>query len=388
MPLPPSIPAPLPKGEFSAELLNTLRVTTTNMPKEKKVVLIAARFQKVGSGISDHCFEVGNSLEKFTDYNIEKRIQPNAYLKLNPKLRKGFTNTVNNWLYFNFGFDRKDVTNKNVHVLSLGDMPPKFFGLPRKKIVTVHDAVVLLSPVALEGIKNIVYLKTVKRRFFESYLRLKEFDKIIAVSDIVSNVLEGLCGIEPEKLRVINNPINLDKFHNNAKRKGTDKTIIGYINTFGQNKLPKLEKFIQIFKQVKDDDLELRIYGANFPRLDLISDDKRIKYYGFLDESLIAKTYNLFDVYLQTSSIEPFGIPPMKAKACRVPVLCYDGILPDIVKRNTILWRENTLPDILKSRAWRKINLNKAYSDAVKCSVPSVMEKMENVYDEVFYNKK
>ena len=359
------------------------------MPQEKNVVLIAARFQKVGSGISDYCFEVGNNLEKFTNYNIEKRIQPNAYLKLNPKLkRKGFTNTVNNWLYFNFGFDRKDVTNKNIHVLSLGDMPPKFFGLPRKKIVTVHDAVALLSPVALKGIKNIVYLKTAKRRFFESYLRLKEFDKIIAVSDIVSNVLEGLLCIEPEKLRVINNPINLDKFHNNTKREGTDKTIIGYINTFGQNKLPKLEKFIQIFKQVKDDDLELRIYGANFPRLDVIRDDKRIKYYGFLDESLIAETYDSFDVYLQTSSIEPFGIPPMKAKACQIPVLCYDGVLPDVVKRNTVLWRENNLRDILNSRAWHRINVKKAYNDAKQCETGVVMREIAKVYDEVFYNKR
>lgn len=86
-----------------------------------------------------------------------------------------------------------------------------------------------------------------------------------------------------------------------------------------------------------------------------------MKYLGFLPEEKIVETYSSFDVYLSTSTVEGFGLPIMQAKACKVPVLCYDGDIPEIVKRNTLLWNDDNLPEIIKNRAGEKADVEKAY---------------------------
>ena len=105
----------------------------------------------------------------------------------------------------------------------------------------------------------------------------------------------------------------------------------------------------------------------------MIKDDPRIKYLGFLPEEKIVETYNSFDVYLSTSIMEGFGLPIMQAKACKVPVLCYDGDIPDIVKRNTLIWNDANLEEIIKNRSWEKVDVEKAYLDAEECRADKVI---------------
>ena len=74
----------------------------------------------------------------------------------------------------------------------------------------------------------------------------------------------------------------------------------------------------------------------------------------------------------------------MQAKACKVPVLCYDGDLPEIVKKNTLIWNDENLEDILKNRPWEKVDVEKAYLDAEECRPDKVVPKIINVYNQVF----
>jgi glycosyltransferase involved in cell wall biosynthesis len=135
---------------------------------------------------------------------------------------------------------------------------------------------------------------------------------------------------------------------------------------------------------MEDNSLEFQIYGKGFPFNDLIKDDQRIKYLGFLPEEKIVETYNSFDVYLSTSTVEGFGLPIIQAKACKVPVLCYDGEIPEIVKRNTLLWNDDNLSEIIKNRAWEKVDVEKAYLDAEECRADKVVPKIIEVYKKVF----
>ncbi|EEZ92665.1 MAG: hypothetical protein BJBARM4_0732 [Candidatus Parvarchaeum acidiphilum ARMAN-4] len=105
---------------------------------------------------------------------------------------------------------------------------------------------------------------------------------------------------------------------------------------------------------------------------------------GFLAEEKIVDTLNSFSVYLSTSTVEGFGMPIMQAKACKIPVLCYDGDLPEIVKRNTLLWNDKNIEEILKNRSWEKANVEKAYLDAEECRAEKVVPKIINVYNEIF----
>ena len=142
--------------------------------------------------------------------------------------------------------------------------------------------------------------------------------------------------------------------------------------------------FIETFKNIKNASLRFNIYGKNFPFADLIKDDKRIQYLGFLPEDKIVQTLKEFDVYLSTSTIEGFGLPIMQAKACNVPVLCYDGDLPSIVKRNTLVWDDANLSEIIKSRLWENVDVEKARKDAEECRASKVISKMIKVYNKTF----
>ena len=83
-------------------------------------------------------------------------------------------------------------------------------------------------------------------------------------------------------------------------------------------------------------------------------------------------------------AVEGFGLPIMQAKACKVPVLCYDGEIPDLVKRNTLLWDNNNIEQILRDKPFKKIDLSKAYLDAEECRANKVMPRVINIYQRVF----
>ena len=291
-----------------------------------------------------------------------------------------------------FSFYKNQIKNKNVHFLS-PILIPKYTSLPKKKIVTVHDFYVFDK----EYINKIYYgTKNPFKKIFISKLRkanlmdlrkayknLYRYDHILVGNENVKNELVNRFGVNDDNI-TISYYIIPDKFNEINYLKNPSKKVIGYINSFPSNKLVKLVKFIEIFKEINDPDLELRIYGYNFPLLDLIKNDTRIKYFGFLPEDKIAEMYNTFDVYLSTSTIEGFGFPIMQAKACKVPVLCYDGDIPNITKRNTLLWNDENLEEIIKNRSWEKLDVEKAYLDADECRADKVVPKIIEVYKKVF----
>ncbi len=353
---------------------------------QREVILLGTRFEKVSSGLSDYSSELASSLKRYSNYKITC-LAPKRYVKKLPFVKRGGVyNVINHTLFYSLSREKLILNNKNVHAVSVGELPLSLYNKPNKKIVTVHDFY-NLDPKLLMKPKHMLFLQTTGKRFLGGFVRLNEFDHVITISEIIAQLIENLLYIDKSKISVVPDIIDTDRFKKIKKEK-SNKTVIGYINSFGAHKLAKLEAFIKIFKQIKDDNLEFRIYGSGFPRIDLIADDKRIKYFGRLDESVIVDTYNDFDVYLQTSTREGFGIPVVKAKACEVPVLCYNGSLPDIVKRNTVLWREDNLKSLIESEAWKKISVKKARKDAELCSPKTVANKITSIYDEVFYNKR
>ena len=74
----------------------------------------------------------------------------------------------------------------------------------------------------------------------------------------------------------------------------------------------------------------------------------------------------------------------MQAKACKVPVLCYDGDIPNITKSNTLLWNNENLEEIIKNRSWEKLDVEKAYLDADECRADNVVPRIIEVYEKTF----
>ena len=351
-----------------------------------EISLINHQFKQTGHGIDVYSYVLYEELKK-RNVDINK-IEIDQFMNpLLKNIRPNFLNkTIRRKLFFTL--KKTSIKNKNVHVLEPLILQKNNLGLPKNKIITVHDFYIFDEKQMIKRIerfngylKKAAYKNILNNRKFYDYI--KKYDFVFARNESVMTRLIKEFEVEPKNVEVSNGIIP-DKFQPDKKERKNDKTIIGFINNFTENKTAKLKVFIEKFKQIKDNSLEFQIYGKGFPFQELIKDDSRIKYLGFLPEEKIVETYNQFDAYLSTSTIEGFGIPIMQAKACKVPVLCYDGDLPEIVKRNTLIWNDENLEEILKNRPWGKVNVEKAYLDAEECRADKVVPKIINVYNRIF----
>ena len=352
----------------------------------EKVYLINYKFKEDGYGVDTFSYRLYNELKK-RNLNIEK-VEIDNFYKLALKyvkptfIKKGIREKLI------YALNGSMIKNKNVHILDINGLPIKYLHLSKRKIVTIHDFYIFNEKQMRDRIKKFkgllhwVAYKSIILSERKAYAHLKYYDFVFAISQEVLQRLVSDFELDKEKIKV-SNPIIPDKFKPlNIKK---DKNvIIGYINNFNENKIEKLKSFIEIFKKTGDKSLEFHIYGKAFPFIDLIKDDNRIKYLGFLPEEQIVETLNSFSAYLSTSAVEGFGIPIMQAKACKVPVLCYDGYIPDLVKRNTLVWNDENLEEIIKNRSWEKLDVEKAYLDADECRADKVVPKIIEVYKKVF----
>ncbi len=345
----------------------------------ENIYLINYTFGENGRGVSTYAIRLYNELLK-RDINVEK-IATNDVLK-KIKLGREFKNSLF------FITKSKVIKGKFVHAMAPNVIPQKYLNLPKRKITTVHDFYIFddnyinKTKVRMSYINRMAYDRLIKKQR-KDYYNLKDYDFVFARNQNILQKLVSDFGVDREKIEVSNDIIP-DKFKPLKVEKDKGKVIIGFINNFTENKTEKLKLFIEIFKKISDKSLEFHIYGKGFPFIDLIKDDNRIKYLGFLPEEQIVETLNSFSAYLSTSIVEGFGIPIMQAKACKVPVLCYDGDIPDLVKSNTLVWNDENLEEIIKSRSWEKIDVKKAYLDAEECRADKVVPRIIEVYERTF----
>lgn len=341
----------------------------------KQVTLIGTSFTSKGYGVpfmNSVFYEYlrpSVSLYKLDILEISKR----KYPRLNPTVSRNLT-------LLQLG---KYLEGRNIHIMHPQDI---CMTLPimdiskgaRKRIVTFHDFYPFLND-GSKGPINRVHEFVIRR----CYYALRTYDFIFATTEESRLRLVKEFGVEEDKIAV-QGPIIGYEFSPRMRRKDDGVVRIGYINNFNWNKLQMLRYFINTFKEIKSGNLEFVIYGGNFPLSELIRDDRRIKYLGFVPDSDLPDVLSDLDVFLSTSTHEGFGIPIAKAKAMKVPVLCYDGDIPDITKRNTIVWTEGNLREIIDSAAWSKTDVDKGYSDISSLRPETVIKQTLSIYDRIF----
>ncbi len=336
----------------------------------EKTFLLSSGFENNGYGIQDTTREL---------IKLNIGLAPVDISNIRFKTKK---TQVNIYSFYYLERKYKVFKDKKLLVMEPNLLPKKFINVPNKKAVVVHDFYAFDKDY-IKNIRKLPFPKKVFRQFVlkriqNSYQYIKFYDKVAVSSQKSKERLITEFGVEDKKIDVFQFSVIDDIYQSSNKQKNNNKLIIGYINSFAGNKLEKLKIFIQHFKKLKDDSIELHIYGRGFPLEDQIKNEKNIKYYGFLPQDKVVETYNSFDVYLSTSIMEGFGLPIMKAKACKVPVLCYDGDLIEIIKRNTLIWNENNIDEILKNRAWNKVNVENAYKDVLETRPAVVKQNMDH----------
>jgi hypothetical protein len=279
---------------------------------------------------------------------------------------------------------RDKLSEKNLHVMHPFDLIFNVMPLlniskrVKKKVVTVHDFFPFINS-SRKGLKKSTY-EHLKRR---GYDYLTGYDFILATSRETREQLINRFDLD-DRIIEVQGPVIDYNFRPRENEREKEVLQIGYINNFNWNKVEMLRHFIEKFKQNKRLKAKFHIYGPNFPFSKLIEDDIRITYHGYLPHNDVPKTLSKIDVYLSTSAHEGFGIPIAKAKAMKVPVLCYDGVIPDIMKRNTLIWNKTNLDEILDSRAWERVNLDDAYRDISSLRPQAVIDQSVRIYEDVF----
>ncbi|MDO8592548.1 MAG: glycosyltransferase family 1 protein [bacterium] len=221
-----------------------------------------------------------------------------------------------------------------------------------KSIITVHDLSFLRHPEFFNRRKNFWHKMINVKKL------LNKFDVIVAVSENTKRDIIELCGINPEKIKVIYSGIGseygqisniqypisnkISNSNNQIKSKYNlpDKFIL-YLGTIEPRK--NVDGIIRAYNELRIMNNELRDYklviaGARGWKSEKIYEEWErsefkadIIFLGYVDSHDKIYLYNLAGVFIYPSFYEGFGLPPLEAMACGVPVIAsYAASLPEV----------------------------------------------------------
>ncbi len=201
--------------------------------------------------------------------------------------------------------------------------------LNTKYLLTIHDMYHLN--------KTNNFWKRLYAYLYFSHIKFYNYN-LIAVSNFTKNELLKF-GFNSKSINMIYNGVS-SKYKNLKLER---KKIILSVGNLKKNK--NISRLVDAFEIIQNDiDLDLYIVGEykNIRDKDCIAINKiklnkRIHLLGVLDQVELEKLYNYASFYIQPSTYEGFGYPPLEAMSCACPVLsskeaslkevCKDGAL-------------------------------------------------------------
>jgi len=155
-------------------------------------------------------------------------------------------------------------------------------------------------------------------------------DLIIAVSELIKNRIINHYGINPDKIRVVYNAINVEEFPklnfiHTLQQAG--KKIVIFIGRITLHKGP--DYFLKAAKRVleKDKNVIFIVVGTGDMEIQLIEQAaklgiaKNVIFTGFLREEERNQIFQMANLYVLPSVSEPFGLTPLESLAQGTPVL-------------------------------------------------------------------
>jgi len=155
---------------------------------------------------------------------------------------------------------------------------------------------------------------------------MKEADKIIAVSKLTKQTIVEKYKIPSDKIEVVYNAVEpiceIEKQKKHVKEK-----IVCFLGRITYQKGPSY--FIDVAKRLLSKDSNVRFVMAGSgdmlnDMVDLVAElgiSDKFHFCGFLKGKEISKLFSISDVFVMPSISEPFGIVPLEAMQCGVPVV-------------------------------------------------------------------
>ncbi|MEP7214086.1 MAG: glycosyltransferase family 1 protein [Acidobacteriota bacterium] len=251
--------------------------------------------------------------------------------------------------------------------------------LPRNKtVLTIHDLGFLQNPGKLR--------RFVIRKLFLD-LPVKKLDYITAVSETTRDAIIAATNCSPEKVVVIENPVQ--EHYLTGRKKEFDKAcpVILQVGITPNKNIPNL------IKALDGIDCRLRIIGNLTPDLIAHLEAGKIIYenaFG-LDDLEMKREYEQADIVAFCSTFEGFGMPIIEAQAMRTAVIT-SAINPmkDVAGQGAAFADPNDVSSIregilklIDDDEYRERLIEKGSKNALRFEARSIAGLYEKLYQEV-----
>ena len=215
--------------------------------------------------------------------------------------------------------------------------------MPCARVATIHD----LAPFHVAGKydwKRMLYGRWVAR------VLARRQDEIIAISENTARDIRRFFRVPEEKLTVIHNGLEHERFFPESQTEAASATKIRYelnqpfflyvarLEHPGKNHVRMIAAF-ERFKRATKANWQLVLGGSDWHGAEVIHDAARrsefardIRFLGFVSDADLPNLYRAAGAFVYPSLYEGFGMPPIEAMACGCPVICSTrGSLGEVV---------------------------------------------------------
>jgi glycosyltransferase involved in cell wall biosynthesis len=209
-----------------------------------------------------------------------------------------------------------------------------------RSVFTLHDAAYLLYP-QYHLLQNRLYLTLMMPRF------LARADAVICVSENTRRDALRFYPLAPDKVSVIPEGVEArfqpqaDADHLDAVRRkyGLPARFILYVGTIEprKNLVTLLEAYAALRAQGSEVGLVIAggkgwLYQSVFERVRALGLEAQVVFTGYVPDADLPALLNCAEVFAYPSTFEGFGLPPLEAMACGLPVVCSNASsLPEVV---------------------------------------------------------
>jgi len=215
-----------------------------------------------------------------------------------------------------------------------------------RSVITLHDVAYLLFP-HYHLLQNRLYLTLMMPRF------LARADAVICVSENTRRDAERFYRLGPEKLHVIPEGVephfrpDVDSATLQAVRQRykLPQRFIFFVATIEPRK--NLPTLLEAYAALRSSRPEVGLviaggkgwlYESFFERLRALGLENVVTLTGYVPDADLPALLNCAEVFAYPSTFEGFGLPPLEAMACGVPVVCSNASsLPEVVSNAGIV---------------------------------------------------
>ena len=229
---------------------------------------------------------------------------------------------------------------------------------------------------------------------------------VLAVSEAVAKELAAKIKVKPDRIRVVHNAVNLDRFKPDEQKRrqfreqlgaGKDDIVIGYAGRLAHVKGVDLLVEAMGLLGDKSQHYLLAIVGEGEQReyLEKLTErlgiSRRVKFLGFCDN--VAEIMTAFDIGVVPSRQEPLGIVALELMSMKVPLVCsgVEGLAEIVTDDETALvTSQNTAEEIAGcierltgDEALRGRLAQAGRQRSERFSVAEYVRKIEQIYAEL-----